>query len=41
MTLVLQELASSIKKYGVLQPIVVSKVAKETERGQSHEAGKK
>lgn len=29
----MQELASSIKKYGVLQPIVVSKVAKETERG--------
>src|SRR3989344_5777782 len=27
------ELASSIKKYGILQPIVVSKVAHETDRG--------
>ena len=29
----LQELAGSIKKYGVLQPIVVSKVSHETDRG--------
>ncbi|MEK7583483.1 MAG: ParB/RepB/Spo0J family partition protein [Patescibacteria group bacterium] len=29
----LQELAGSIKKYGILQPIVVSKVAQETDRG--------
>ena len=29
----LAELASSIKKYGVLQPLVVSKISHETERG--------
>ncbi len=29
----LQELASSIKKYGILQPILVSKIEHETERG--------
>ena len=29
----LQELASSIKKYGILQPLVVSKVSRETDRG--------
>jgi len=29
----LQELASSIKKYGVLQPLLVSKIERETDRG--------
>src|SRR3989344_5960485 len=33
----LQELAGSIKKYGVLQPIVVSKVSHETDRGMDVE----
>src|SRR3989338_2163938 len=33
----LQELAGSIKKYGVLQPIVVSKVSHETDRGMEVE----
>ena len=33
----LQELASSIKKYGILQPLVVTRVATETDPGQEEE----
>src|SRR3989344_5082485 len=33
----LAELASSIKKYGILQPIVVNRVATDTERGREVE----
>ncbi len=33
----LQELSSSIKKYGVLQPLVVSKISHETDRGMDVE----
>jgi len=33
----LQELASSIKEHGILQPLLVNKVIKETERGQEAE----